>query len=245
MEKRIAGVIAARGGSKGVPRKNIKYLGDKPLIQYLFEAASRSTYMVPIILSTDDEEIAAVGRSVGMDVPFMRPAELATDSASLISVVQHALNYFDSRGGGIDGIISLQPTCPFITTGTIDKAIELFTVTGCDSVTTVAEVTRGHPYITKRLREDHVIEGFLDIPGHVNNSRRQVREKAYYLTGGLYLRSRALVESPGSDSHVLGMDPRAVVVSEVEAVDINSEFDFKIAEMVIEKWGINHENTPL
>ena len=245
MKKSIVGVMPARGGSKSVPKKNIRFLGDKPLIQYIFETATKSLSIGPIILSTDDEEILTIGRSLGMDAPFKRPAEFATDSASLISVVKHALAYFDSIGIAVDGIISLQPTCPFITKETIEKAIDLFIETGCDSVTTVAEVTQGHPYITKRFLGDHVIEAFVGIPRNVDISNRQVREKAYYLTGGFYLRSRALVESEATDSHFLGMDSRAVIVSEMEAIDINSEFDFKVAEMAIDNWGINYENTPV
>jgi CMP-N-acetylneuraminic acid synthetase len=245
MDKMIAAVIPARGGSKGVPKKNIRILGGMPLIYYAFNAARHSKYVKKMILSTDDDEIAAVGKSLGIEVPFLRPKHLSGDNSSLISVIKHALKYFDSEGVITEGIISLQPTCPFLSTQSIDKAIELWMKTSCDSVTTVAAITKGHPYISKRLRGDHVIENFITIPDSADNSRRQVRETAYYLTGGLYMRSRHLVESEISDSHYLGKDSRAVVVSEVEAIDINTEFDFKIAEFVAEKWKLNNENTVL
>jgi N-acylneuraminate cytidylyltransferase/CMP-N,N'-diacetyllegionaminic acid synthase len=151
--KQVLGVIPARGGSKSVHRKNIRELGGKPLIQSIFESAQKAKHLGRVILSTEDEEIAAVGRSIGIEIPFMRPPELATDNATLISVVKHALRRFDSEGAPVDAVMSLQPTCPFLSAETIDKAIALWAETGCDSVTTVAELTKGHPYISKRLHQ--------------------------------------------------------------------------------------------
>jgi len=235
METLVLGVVPARGGSKSVHRKNIRTLAGRPLLQHVIEAARRSRYLSRVVLSTEDEEIAAVGRSVGVEVPFKRPVDLATDSATLISVVKHAMRYYDSIGFRADGVMSLQPTCPFLSTRTIDEAIELWLQTGCDSVTTIAELTKGHPYITKRLKGNRAIEEFCPVPPDLDNTRRQNREKAYYLTGGLYLRGRALIESEAADSHFLGNDPRAVVVPEIEALDINSEFDFEIAAMIIDR----------
>jgi CMP-N-acetylneuraminic acid synthetase len=153
-------VIPARGGSKGIPRKNIRALGEKPLIHYIFESARQSKHINRLVVSTEDREIAEVARALGIDVPFMRPAELATDSASSISVIKHALRYFDNSGVRFDAVVSVQLTNPLTTVGTIDRAIELWLETGCDSVTTIAEVTRAHPYITKRLKPGSVIESF-------------------------------------------------------------------------------------
>ncbi|MBW1887289.1 MAG: acylneuraminate cytidylyltransferase family protein, partial [Deltaproteobacteria bacterium] len=135
MDKMIAAVIPARGGSKGVPKKNIRTLAGRPLIYYAFNAVRNSKYVNKLILSTDDVEIAAVGKSLGIEVPFLRPKQFSADNSSLISVIKHALKYFDSAGVSTEGIISLQPTCPFLSTQSIDKAIELWMRTGCDSVT--------------------------------------------------------------------------------------------------------------
>jgi CMP-N-acetylneuraminic acid synthetase len=236
--KQVLGVIPARGGSKSVHRKNLRELAGKPLIQSIFESAQEAKHLNRVILSTEDEEIAAVGRSIGIEVPFMRPTELATDDATLISVVKHALAQVDSQGASVDAVMSLQPTCPFLSAETIDRAIALWAETGCDSVTTVAELTKGHPYITKRLHPNHAIENFCQIPAGIDNTRRQAREKAYYLTGGLYLRGRAFIESEATDSHFLGEDSRGVVVNEMEAIDINSDFDFRLAEWIIREWGV-------
>lgn len=230
MAKAILGVIPARGGSKGVPRKNIRQLCGKPLIQHIFESAGRSKYICRLVLSTEDHEIAQVAKSIGIEVPFVRPPELATDTASSISVIKHALRCFDDTGVKFDSVVSLQPTNPFTTTETIDKAIALWLETGCDSVTTIAEVTRAHPYITKRLKPGNVIESFCIIPEGVVISQRQAREKAYYMTGAVYVRSRELIEAENMDGHYLGSDARAVVVGEREAHDINNQLDFDLAE---------------
>ena len=233
MQKIILGVIPARGGSKSIRRKNIKTICGKPLIKYIFEASQQSRYITRLILSTEDEEIATVGKSIGMEVPFERPKELAEDDVPEIYVIKHALRYFDEVGFKADAVILLHPTNPFTRTQTIDKAIELWLDTGCDSVTTIAEITRGHPYITKRLKEGNVIENFCPIPEGVKIHRRQDREKAYYLTGTLYLRNRSLIEAENMDSHYLGKDSRAIVVDEIEAIDINTLFDFELADWLM------------
>ncbi len=229
MDKAVLGIIPARGGSKGVPRKNIRNLCGKPLIYYIFEAARKSKYITKLVLSTEDEEIVRVARSIGIEVPFTRPKEFATDNASSISVIRHALEYFDNAGLLFDGVISLQATNPFTSTSTIDKTIELWQDTKCDSVITIAEVTGAHPYITKRLKEGNVIESFCIIPEDVVIHRRQDRETAYFMTGAIYMRSRQLIEAENMDGHYLGKDPRAVVVDELEAKDINTPFDFELA----------------
>ncbi len=235
MEKKILGVILARGGSKGVPRKNVRNLAGRPLIQHIFDTAKKSKYITKLILSTEDKEIAEIGRSIGLEVPFMRPSELATDSATGISVIRHAMNFMDGAGFRADAVYSIQPTNPFTSIETIDGAIRLWIESGCDSVTTITEVTCGHPYITKRLKENSTIENFCTIPARTSMHARQAREKAYYLTGALYLRSRSLIEAENMDSHYLGNDSRAVVVNEVEAMDINTPFDFELAEWMADR----------
>ncbi|WP_028313373.1 cytidylyltransferase domain-containing protein [Desulfatibacillum aliphaticivorans] len=233
MRPRILALIPARGGSKGVPRKNIRLLGGAPLIAHVHQAASKSKYIDKLILSTDDEEIAKVGQSLGMDVPFVRPGELAREFSLLPGVSKHAMMFFDDLGDRYEGILSLQPTCPFLSTESIDKAVETWLEHGCDSVTSVSEITKGHPYIAKRVKEDLSLENFSPIPEGAITSPRQKREKAFFLTGGLYMRHRRLLDAPELTGHCLGADSRAVVVSELEAVDINTEIDFKFAELLM------------
>ena len=184
-----------------------------------------------LILSTDSKEIAAVGHSLGLEAPFLRPAVLATDTASSISVIQHALAWIESNGGAPDAVLSVQPTNPFLSAASIDRAVELWLETNCDSVTTVAASKDGHPYITKRLLPGNKIEPFTAQPGGMppGGHSRQTRETAYYMTGGLYLRTVALIREETRDTHHLGRDARAIVVDELEAWDINSEFDWDVA----------------
>lgn len=202
-------------------------------MQYIFEAARESKNITRLVLSTEDDEIASVGRDMGIEVPFKRPEELATDNAPSISVIKHALKFFTDTGFLPDGVISLQPTNPFLTTKTIDSVIELWLDTGCDSVTTVGEIKKAHPYIARRLEKNNVIRDFCSIPEGAVVGPRQKREKAYYLTGGVYLRGKHLLESDNIDGHCLGSDSRAVVVNEIESVDINTEADFKYAEFLM------------
>jgi len=233
--KKILGVVPARGGSKGIPGKNIKLLGGVPLMQHIIRTAEQSKYIDRLILSTEDDEIAAAGEEIGIEVPFRRPAELATDNATGISVIRHALEHFDSQGEMFDGVISLQATNPLMKTETIDRAIDLWLETGCDSVTAIALLTKGHPYITKRLGDNGRIEDFCEIPVNARMHRRQARETVYYLTGALYLRSRELIEAENMDSHYLGPDSRAIIVSELDSVDIDTHFDFELAELLYNK----------
>ncbi|CEO88250.1 acylneuraminate cytidylyltransferase family protein [Syntrophaceticus schinkii] len=122
--KKILGLIPARGGSKGLPGKNIKPLCGKPLIAWAIEQGLASKYLDKVIVSTDDEEIAKVSRSFGAEVPFMRPGELATDAAKTIDVVVHALEFLKQRGGlEFDYLALLEPTSPLRKNGDIDKSI--------------------------------------------------------------------------------------------------------------------------
>ena len=238
-EKSILAVIPARGGSKGVPRKNLRAVGGKTLIARAIEAAQNSKYLDQVVVSTDDDQIAAEALSLGLELPFRRPPELATDSAPLMAVVLHAYHYFKSQGAPYDAVLSLQPTCPFITGPTIDRVVEVWLASGCESVVTVAEITKGHPYIAKRLLPGDRLEEFLPIPQGAVVAPRQKREKAYYLTGGMYLRDHRLLERSGTKGHCLGNDSRAAVVTQIEAVDINDELDLGFAEFLSQSGMVN------
>ena len=229
----VLAVIPARGGSKGVAKKNMRLLDNKPLIAYSVDYAKQSKNIDHLIISTDDEDIARMGASLGVDIPFKRPAHLGSDNTSLIAVIQHAYNHFKERNIVYDAVLSLQPTSPFLHYETIDQVIEVWLQTGCESVVTISEIMKGHPYIAKRLHSDSIIEDFCIIPEGAVMGPRQKREKAYYLTGGIYLRDKRLLDKAEPKGHCLGSDARAVVVNEIEAVDINNELDLKFAEFLI------------
>lgn len=228
-------VIPARGGSKGVPGKNLRPLGGKPLISFAIEAALAARGVAEVVVSTEHKMIAEIAESFGAEVPFLRPPEIATDKAALMDVIRHAYEFYKDGGRQFDAVLCLQPTAPYIKSSTIDEAIDLLKETECDSVTTVAEITQGHPYIAKRMESQNVITNFCDPPPGADVSSRQSRETAYFLTGGFYLRRSGLVEDQTAVAHALGADSRAICVSEIEATDINSELDFRFAGFLLDE----------
>lgn len=236
--KRVLAVIPARAGSKSVINKNLRLLGGKPLIGHAIETVKRSLHVDRVVLSTDDVETMRIAKELGAEVPFRRPEDLAADHAPLIAVVLHAYEYFKAEGCQYDAVLSVQPTCPFLHKETIDRVIECWKQADCESVVTVAEIVKGHPYISKRLLSDQRLQDFCTIPEGAIVGPRQKREKAYYLTGGIYLRDMRLLERAEPKGHCLGMDSRGVVVSEIEAVDINSELDLKFAEVLIQSGSV-------
>lgn len=137
---KVLGLIPARGGSKGVPRKNIRLLNGKPLLAYTAEAALKARTLSRVILSTEDDEIAEVGRSCGLDVPFMRPHELATDSATSLEVVRHAVLEMQRAGESYDAVSLLQPTNPLRRAEDIDACVDLLDQSGTTSVISVLPV---------------------------------------------------------------------------------------------------------
>jgi len=235
---KVLAVIPARGGSKGVPRKNTKILGGKPLIAHVAEAAQRASSIDTVIISTEDEEILSLASSLDIAPPFQRPEELATDQAQLAQVIYHAFSYYEEIDQGFDAVLSLQPTAPFVTAESLDRAVAIMKSTGCDSVSAIARFTQGHPLIAKELTEEEEILPFCTLCS-VNAAkikRRQDRKAAYYITGGFYLRNRNLLEKGDPKGHWLGIDSRGVALSELESVDIDSELDFEIAEFLCRRF---------
>lgn len=223
---RVLGVIPARGGSKGVPGKNIKPLGGVPLIGHTIAAAAGATLLTRTIVSTDDDVIASVAVSLGADVPFTRPAELATDSARAIDVLQHAVA---AVGGPYDAVVMLQPTTPFRTSGDIDGALELLEASGADSVISVVEVGGHHPARMKFLDGDRLVD-----PPYCEayeNQARQELEPMYLRNGAIYATRTAVLER-GS---LKGKDCRAWVMPARVSVNIDTEDDFRYAAWLLAK----------
>lgn len=230
---KILAIIPARGGSKGLPGKNLRLLRGYPLIYYMIKYALASKYISKVILSTDDERIAEVGRDYGAEVPFLRPEELATDTTPLNPVLQHAMAYYDSIGWRADAVISLQPTSPLITPDIIDSAIELLFKTGCDSVATVSDIKHGHPYRAKKMHDDGRLENFCTEFDGEKFINRQERPPAYAYNGAIYLRIREVVENWNGKDMGLGQDCRGLVIGHEYAVNIDNEFDLKLAEFLL------------
>ncbi|MBF0405892.1 MAG: acylneuraminate cytidylyltransferase family protein [Candidatus Riflebacteria bacterium] len=184
--KRILAIIPARGGSKGLPRKNILPLCGLPLIGWPINAARGSKYVDRIIVSTDDAEIAEKATSLGAEIPFLRPPELASDSATSFSVVEHAVNFHRDKGDFFHYILLLEPTSPLTESSDVDKAIELLfqNPNNASSIVGVSEVHSSHPDFDLIIDSDGLIKPYLGKNFSVK--RRQEIQKVYFLEGSLY-----------------------------------------------------------
>lgn len=218
-------IIPARGGSKGVPGKNIKLLNDKPLIQYTIDAAKKVFPLETICVSTDDLKIVAVAESLGLTVPFIRPEELTTDTAGTYEVLLHAIKHYESHGFYPDVLILLQATSPFRTAAQISEAIELFDET-CEMVVSVKE-TKANPYYV--LKEENE-SGWLVSSKECKFTRRQDCPKVYELNGAIYIiKVEALKQKTISEfKHV-----KKYVMDIVSSHDIDEKLDWKLAELII------------
>lgn len=190
------GVVPARGGSKGIPRKNITMVAGKPLLAYTAEAALKSRRLSRCLLSTDDEEIASVGRKCGLEVPFLRPPELATDATPTIDVLIHVAQRLAELGIKPDALVLLQPTAPLRTADDIDAVVGLLAESGADSVVSVTAIP-SHYAMEWQLALDH--QGTLSLAngGPLRDivTRRQLLKKSYYRNGAVYaIRSGTLLK---------------------------------------------------
>ena len=185
--KTILGLIPARGGSKGLPRKNIKLLLGKPLIAWTIEQALASKYLDRVIVSTDDKEIAEISKKYGAEVPFMRPKELARDDSTTSDVILHVLNWFESTGGKYDYLALLEPTSPLREEDDIDNGVIklIDNENKADSLISVGEIALEHPFISKRINNKEYVKPFYEV-NHSRIKRRQELSKAYFPYGVLY-----------------------------------------------------------
>lgn len=227
------GLIPARGGSKGVPRKNIRPLCGKPLLQYTAEAALAARLLARVILSTEDEEVAEVGRRCGLDVPFVRPAELARDETPMLPVVQHAVAWLESRGERFDAVCLLQPTNPLRRADEIDACVELLERTDADAVVTVLPVPAEH--------NPHWVY-FRDAGGALRLStgeaqpigRRQDLPAAFHREGSVYVVRRDVLMTGNS---LYGRDLRGLLVDTARSVNIDTPRDWERAEELLSGGG--------
>ncbi|MDP3646175.1 MAG: acylneuraminate cytidylyltransferase family protein [bacterium] len=227
---RILGLITARGGSKGIPRKNIKDLCGKPLIAYTIEAARGSKLLTRTVVSTDSDEIARIARSFGADVPFMRPAELSGDKSTSLEAAQHALRELNTEGDEpYDYLMILQPTSPLRTSADIDAAIAIAAKTGTDSVMGMVELPDFSPKKLKTIK-DGVIHPLLEDEGRMSAMRHDAPH-VYKRNAAIYLTKTSLIMV----NDLFGSDSRAYIMPWERSVDINSLSDFELAEYLLSK----------
>ncbi|HBX50595.1 MAG: CMP-N-acetlyneuraminic acid synthetase [Bacteroidetes bacterium GWF2_33_38] len=220
---KILAIITARAGSKRLPNKNIKNLAGKPLIAWSIEAALSSKYIDKTIVSTDSNEIKKISESYGASVPFIRPTELASDTSDSISVLKHAIDFFQNE---YKYIVLLQPTSPLRSVDDINAAIEMLN-NDTKSVISVCE-TDHSPLWANVLPEDFSMENF--IRPEIRNKRSQDLPKYYRLNGAVYVSEiKYLYENNG----FLGHQTKAYVMPRERSIDIDNEIDFKLAELVL------------
>jgi CMP-N-acetylneuraminic acid synthetase len=229
-DPKILAVIPARGGSKGVPRKNIYLVAGKPLIAYTLEAALAVRHRLHrLIVSTDDAEIAKVARRYGVDVPFMRPADLAGDGVPMFPVLQHAVRTVEAMDNvHLDWVLLLQPTAPFRTPQDIESALDLAAGGGCDSVISVVQVFAVHPKLMKRIENDRLLP--FCIEEQEGTRRQDYQPPAYMRNGAIYLTRRAVLMEQNS---IWGQVIRPYIMPEERSVSIDSEMDMKLAELML------------
>lgn len=218
-------VIPARMGSKGVPRKNIKLLNGKPLIHYTIEAAKAIFPDNLILISTDDIQIKEVAELTGLIIPFLRPSELATDTASTQDVILHALQFSEENGYSPDTIILLQPTSPLRTFNHINEALSQYEQ-HLDMLVSVKE-TKSNPYYN--LFEENN-SGFLCRLKDGSSIRRQDCPKVWEYNGAIYIINVNSVKS----MHISEFTKvKKYVMDEISSIDIDNEFDWELAEYLI------------
>lgn len=228
---RVLGLVPARGGSRGVPRKNIKELGGKPLLAYTAECALSATRLASVVLSTDDEEIAQIGRELGLHVPFLRPADLAKDTTPTYPVVIHALDELARGGEYFDAVCLLQPTTPLRRPEDIDGCIELLESSNADSVVTVRRVPEEYNPSWVFWKDEN---GKMSLATGeiVPVPRRQDLVPAFHRDGSIYV-SRC--ESLRTSGNLYGEDLRGYETSQTEYVNIDTLDDWSAASVLMER----------
>ena len=226
----ILGIIPARGGSKGIPHKNIIDLCGKPLISYSVIAGLASKYIDYLMVSTDDEEIAKVAKEYGAEVPFMRPAELASDTSRTIDAVLHVLENLKKQGQLYDVLVLLQPTQPLRTSTDIDHAIERYFEMGCKSLVSVSPVD-DHPLLIRSIERD-VLVPLLKRP---STCRRQDMPPYYRINGCIYINEVGQIdENTSFNDNIVPF-----VMGKEHSIDIDESSDLVMARYYI---GLKNKN---
>jgi len=228
--KTILGLITARGGSKGLPGKNVRLLGGKPLIAWSIEQGLQSKYLDQVIVSTDSDEIAELAGKCGAEVPFMRPKALATDEAKSIDVIIHALDFYKEKGMEFDYLMLLEPTSPLREVEDIDRCIEsLIGHADAESIVSVARIEGVHPDFTVIINRDGFIRK-MDGSADFAIIRRQELTDLYFFEGTIYLSEVGVLFSKKSFYHDKTL---AYVVPRWKSLEIDELQDLICAEALL------------
>ena len=229
--KKVLAIIPARAGSKGVKNKNIKSLNGKPLILYTIEEAKKSDQIDKIVVSTDSIQIADLSKKNGVEVPFIRPDKLSTDSSLTYDVVKHCIEYYKNSGEHFDIILLLQPTTPFRTVETINKSINILKNTSIyTSVVSVVDVEGNHPLRMKKIEGDY-LTNYTD-QGFENMNPRNELPKVYIRSGAIYaILTKNFYEEQSLVSNLCA----PIILDKIETINIDSPLDFEFCEFILKK----------
>lgn len=230
--KKILGLIPARGGSKGIPRKNLKNLCGKNLIEIALESAKYSSLIDELIVSTEDIEIFNTSKNLGFKPPFIRPSQLALDNSSSASVVNHALDFFKKNSRIFDICILLQPTNPLRTTKMIDESIELLINSDADSVVSISDVGGNHPYRMYNIEKNYLKPLIQNDSPQI---ARQLLPKIYIRSGDIYCFKS---DVPMKYGDLIGEKSIPYVVGNQKTINIDDLNDLYLAERLFK----NHKN---
>lgn len=222
------GTICARGGSRGVPGKNVRPLAGHPLIAYTIAIARRCEFIDSVVVSTDSEEIAAVAKRYGVDVPFLRPAELATDTAAKVPAIQHAVREVErARGAPVDLVVDLDPTAPLRTKDEVRACWDLVQTPATDVVFTVARAEKS-PYFNMV----EIVDGYARLSKSLERPvvRRQDAPAVYAMNASVYAYRRAHLMA---DGRVIAPRSRIVEMPPERSRDVDSSLDFAFLEFLV------------
>ena len=230
---RVLAVIPARGGSKEVHRKNIREVGGRPLIAYTIETAFEAQHLFHrIIVSTDDDEIATIAKEYGAEVPFIRPQNISGDKATMVPVLQHAVNFVESQDKiKIDWVCLLQVTNPFRTVKDIENALQLIENNNCDSIISVVQVFSVHPVLMKKIEKDRLIP--FCVEEQEGTRRQDYSPPAFMRNGALYITKRDVLINKHS---IWGDEIIPYAMPPARSIGIDSELDLKQVDLMIKKY---------
>lgn len=239
MKQYIAGFIFARGGSKGVKRKNIRCLAGKPLIGYAIETAMQSRLIDRVIVSTEDEEIARVALEFGAEVPFTRPKELAEDDSSEILAWKHAIKEIEEQNikKKLDVFVSIPPTAPLRAVEDVDNCIQCFLDNDTDIVITIKNADRHPSFNMVSIDKKGYVS--LVLPPEKSIWRRQDVQAVYDVTTVAYAASPEFIMNAQS---IFDGNVKSVIIPDERAIDIDTELDFYFAEFLINRKKQNEKN---
>lgn len=229
-DKKVLSIIPARGGSKGLPGKNILPLAGKPLLAWSILAAKKSKYIDKCIISTDDKEIAKVANSYDCEVPFLRPSELALDETSSFEVVEHAIQFYKRNNCEFDYIILLEPTSPLRNSKDIDDALERLVSNYkiADSIVGVSKVEESHPVFDVRINRNGLISPYASKS--FNSFRRQDIEPLFFFEGSLYISKTKTLLNEKNFYHERTLP---FIIPKWKSIEIDEMLDMVIAEAII------------